>query len=92
MQGAVHRKMCPVGVPRLALLIGFPALAAEVGAAAPKVSADRWINTEPTSLEALRGKVVLVEFWTFACFNCKNVEPVLKAWHAKYEERGRRRR
>ena len=35
-----------------------------------------------------RGKVVLVEFWTFACWNCKNVEPYVKDWHARYADEG----
>jgi thiol-disulfide isomerase/thioredoxin len=33
---------------------------------------------------------VLVEFWTFACWNCQNVEPHVKAWHAKYQAAGLR--
>jgi thiol-disulfide isomerase/thioredoxin len=43
-----------------------------------------WINTEPTSLAALRGTVVLVHFWTFACVNCRNLQPHVKAWYARY--------
>jgi thiol-disulfide isomerase/thioredoxin len=80
--------MRPVALLAVALLVTSPAWAAEVGQPAPTVSADRWINSEPTSLEALRGKVVLLEFWTFACFNCQNVEPALKSWHTKYKARG----
>ena len=55
---------------------------------APDISAEHWINSAPLTLEALRGKVVLVEFWTFACWNCKNVEPHVKGWHEKYAGRG----
>lgn len=55
---------------------------------APEISAENWINSAPLTLEALRGKVVLVEFWTFACWNCKNVEPHVKGWHKKFAGRG----
>lgn len=47
-----------------------------------------WINSQPLSLAALRGKVVLVHFWTFACVNCRNVQPYVKAWFARYREDG----
>jgi thiol-disulfide isomerase/thioredoxin len=47
-----------------------------------------WINTPPLSSADLKGKVVLYEFWTFGCFNCKNVLPHVKAWHARYAKDG----
>ena len=47
-----------------------------------------WINSEPLTLSALRGKVVLVHFWTFGCFNCRNVQPYVKAWYDRYEAAG----
>ena len=43
-----------------------------------------WINSPPLTLAGLRGKVVLVEFWTFACSNCQNVQPYVKAWFDRY--------
>lgn len=43
-----------------------------------------WINTEPFSLAQLRGKVVLVDFWTYSCINCIRTLPYLKSWHEKY--------
>ena len=54
---------------------------------APALPAGEWLNTpggKPLKIEELRGKVVLVEFWTFACTNCRNVLPAVKAWHKKY--------
>ena len=48
----------------------------------------RWINTEPLSLEDLRGKVVLVDFWTYTCINCIRTLPYLKDWHGKYADSG----
>jgi thiol-disulfide isomerase/thioredoxin len=59
-----------------------------VGMAAPEFANDTWINSEPQRLSGLRGKVVLVEFWTFGCYNCRNVEPYVKEWHKKYSGKG----
>jgi thiol-disulfide isomerase/thioredoxin len=47
-----------------------------------------WINSEPLSLASLRGKVVLVHFWTFGCINCIHVQPYVKAWYERYEASG----
>lgn len=55
------------------------------GLPAPEITNETWVNSEPRSLSKLRGKVVLVEFWTFGCYNCRNVEPYVKTWHDKYK-------
>lgn len=47
-----------------------------------------WINTEPLVLEELRGKVVLVDFWTYSCINCIRTLPYLNGWHEKYSDDG----
>jgi thiol-disulfide isomerase/thioredoxin len=47
-----------------------------------------WINSAPLTLQALRGKVVIVEFWTFACSNCIGSTPWLNDLHARLRERG----
>ncbi len=47
-----------------------------------------WLNSAPLTPESLRGKVVLVDFWTFACYNCLNALPHVKALYAKYKDRG----
>ena len=49
---------------------------------------DAWINSPPLALDGLRGKVVLVDFWTYDCVNCLNTLPHLKAWHEKYKDQG----
>lgn len=49
---------------------------------------DRWLNSEPLKLQDLRGKVVLVDFWTYTCINCLNHLPYVKAWHEKYKHQG----
>ncbi len=76
------------------LLAGFAAmlpkpLLAQMCVAAPDISGTGpWFNSTPQSLARLKGKVVLVEFWTFGCYNCRNVEPYVKQWHARYASEG----
>src|SRR3989338_5529746 len=48
----------------------------------------RWINSEPLKIEQLRGKVVLVDFWTYTCINCIRTLPYLKDWDKKYRDKG----
>lgn len=52
---------------------------------APDFANDTWINSQPLRLADLRGKVILVEFWTFGCINCQRVEPYLNDWYKKYK-------
>lgn len=47
-----------------------------------------WINSQPLTMASLRGKVVLVEFWTFACSNCNHVQPYVIAWNDRYASSG----
>src|SRR5581483_11471029 len=47
-----------------------------------------WINSSPLTLKELRGKVVLVDFWTYSCINCLRTLPHLKAWYAAYHKKG----
>src|ERR1700685_2498764 len=47
-----------------------------------------WINSPPLTPASLRGKVVLVDFWTYSCINCLRTLPYVKAWYAKYKDRG----
>jgi thiol-disulfide isomerase/thioredoxin len=55
---------------------------------APEFAAGDWINSEPLTLKSLRGRVVLVEFWTFGCYNCRNTLPAIKSLDARYREKG----
>jgi len=47
-----------------------------------------WINSDPLTLRKLRGKVVLVDFWTYSCINCLRTLPHVKAWYRTYRNRG----
>jgi thiol-disulfide isomerase/thioredoxin len=56
---------------------------------APELTGNTWINTSaPLRLADLRGKVVLLDMWTFDCINCLNVIPSLREWHKKYAREG----
>ncbi len=55
---------------------------------APELATGDWINSEPLKLSDLRGRVVLIEFWTFGCYNCRNTLPHIKDWDNRYREKG----
>jgi thiol-disulfide isomerase/thioredoxin len=60
-----------------------------VGNQAPEfIGITNWINSEPLTLEELRGKVVLLDVWTYTCVNCIRTFPFLKQWHARYADDG----
>jgi thiol-disulfide isomerase/thioredoxin len=56
---------------------------------APELENTVWLNTDqPLRLKNLRGKVVLLEMWTFDCINCQDVMPSLRGWYQAYKDRG----
>ena len=56
----------------------FPSLAGATG----------WLNSEPLTVQSLRGKVVLVDFWTYSCINCIRTLPYVRGWYDKYKDHG----
>ena len=54
----------------------------------PLKEIDGWLQSDVTSLEELRGKVVIVEFWTFGCYNCRNRLPYTQDIYAAYRDQG----
>ena len=50
--------------------------------------ATAWLNSEPLETEALRGQVVLVDFWTLTCINWLRTEPYIRAWSQAYRDDG----
>ncbi|HEY2955678.1 MAG TPA: redoxin domain-containing protein [Candidatus Eisenbacteria bacterium] len=56
--------------------------ASPVGAKAPAIASSHWINSRPLGSKDLEGKVVVVEFWTFACINCMRTIPAMRRLHA----------
>ena len=60
-----------------------------VGDLAPEFGGiDAWINGGPLTMEELRGRVVLIDFWTYTCINCIHTFPFLKEMHARYADDG----
>jgi len=47
-----------------------------------------WINSSPIEISQLKGKVILIDFWTYSCINCMRTLPYLKDWYAKYHDKG----
>jgi cytochrome c biogenesis protein CcdA/thiol-disulfide isomerase/thioredoxin len=58
------------------------------GALPPLSGATAWLNSPPLTQEGLRGKVVLVDFWTYSCINCLRAIPYVRAWAEKYKDQG----
>ncbi len=59
------------------------------GIVAPEiVPGGAWFNTSPLTLKSLRGKVVVLDFWTYSCINCQRTLPYLKDWYKKYKDKG----
>ncbi len=60
----------------------------DFGPAPAFIGISTWINSKPLTIAGLRGRVVLVDFWTYSCINCLRALPHLKAWDAAYRKAG----
>lgn len=65
-------------VEQLPILGKFPSLDGATG----------WLNSQPLTVSELRGKVVLVDFWTYTCINWRRTLPYIRAWEKRYKDRG----
>ena len=54
----------------------------------PLDGAVSWLNSKPLTPESLRGKVVMIDFWTYSCINCLRTLPYLKTWYDRYKDHG----
>jgi thiol-disulfide isomerase/thioredoxin len=63
-------------------------VAAQQAAAPDFIGITKWFNSAPLDIASLRGKVVLVDFWTYGCVNCVNTLPHVTALYEKYKDRG----
>jgi cytochrome c biogenesis protein CcdA/thiol-disulfide isomerase/thioredoxin len=83
-------KAAPANASQATLLAAAHGLKA-LGPAPEFMDTQKWFNTpgtRPLSLASLRGRVVLVDFWTYTCINCIRTLPYLKAWDASYRHDG----
>ena len=70
-------------------IVGSAAAQFAVEAASPSLAgATGWLNSQPLNMAGLRGKVVLVDFWTYTCINWRRTLPYVRAWAEKYKEHG----
>jgi thiol-disulfide isomerase/thioredoxin len=78
-----------LAAPGFALDANIPVQLAEARAAAPDfVGISKWFNSAPLSIGDLRGKVVLVDFWTYGCYNCVNTLPYVTKLYETYKDKG----
>jgi thiol-disulfide isomerase/thioredoxin len=78
-----------VAAPALSEDVSNPVQLAEASAAAPNfVGISKWFNSAPLSINDLRGKVVLVDFWTYGCYNCVNTLPHVTRLYETYKDKG----
>jgi cytochrome c biogenesis protein CcdA/thiol-disulfide isomerase/thioredoxin len=82
--GKLQSRKSPFAASKSGRLAGLE----DLGAAPGFRGIDTWLNSKPLTLEGLRGKVVLVDFWTYSCINCLRTLPHLEAWDSRYRRAG----
>ncbi|MGE7471094.1 cytochrome c biogenesis protein DipZ [Bosea sp. NPDC003192] len=82
---AIEQRLLEIAMPAAPSLV---ATAQAQPAAKPLFGARQWLDREPLTAEAVRGKVVLVNFWTYSCINCLRSLPYVRAWAEKYRDQG----
>jgi thiol-disulfide isomerase/thioredoxin len=96
LEQALVDKIKPKPASEASAMTGGPAMTPTATAGALPVEgglpslngAVEWINSPPLTPEGLRGKVVVVDFWTYSCINCLRSIPYIKAWAEKYKSQG----
>ena len=70
-------------------ILGEPAMSVVKPFPAPELTGlDGWINSDPLTLASLKGKVVLIDFWTYSCINCIHAIPHVEGYYEKYKDKG----
>ncbi len=69
-------------------LEGVPDLSVSEPYPAPEIALEEWINSDPLTMAKLKGKVVVIDFWTYSCINCQRTLPYLIDWDKKYRKDG----
>ncbi len=65
-----------------------PATSVDAETLPPLSGAEQWFNSQPLTPEALKGHVVLIDFWTYSCINCLRTLPYIRAWADRYKDSG----
>ena len=81
---AMMMRADPAAGPKPAPAVALP----DMGPGPALAGATEWLNSPPLTGDALKGKVVLVDFWTYSCINCLREIPYVRAWAEKYRDRG----
>jgi len=77
------------GAAMMSAATGAPGQALPVEGTLPSLAgATGWLNSPPLDAQALRGKVVLVDFWTYSCINCLRAMPYVREWAERYRDHG----
>lgn len=66
----------------------YAGIFADFGPAPELIGLENWLNSEPLTLAGLKGKVVMIDFWTYSCINCIRTLPYLQGWQEKYADQG----
>ena len=77
-----------IGAAHLGSIASFETWLADRGELSALAGATAWLNSQPLTAVGLRGKVVLVEFWTYTCINWRRQLPYVRAWSEKYKDNG----
>jgi thiol-disulfide isomerase/thioredoxin len=78
-----------VAATRLSFLQGAPPKGSTRHDPAPEFTGiDAWVNSDPLTISSLRGRVVLIDFWTYTCINCVRTFPALRAMYDRYHAAG----
>jgi thiol-disulfide isomerase/thioredoxin len=70
------------------LVVGEVPTSSDSGPAPEFTGISAWLNSPPLTVAVLKGKVVLVQFWTYSCINCLRTLPYVTRWYAKYKDKG----
>jgi thiol-disulfide isomerase/thioredoxin len=82
----------PKAVPKEAIAPASSAASLSTPSPAPSLpefqGISQWLNSNPLTIAELKGNVVLIQFWTFACINCQRTLPYVVQWHEQYTNQG----
>jgi cytochrome c biogenesis protein CcdA/thiol-disulfide isomerase/thioredoxin len=84
---AVARRLDDLRGPSKFASVSGPSLP-KLGAAPDFTGITHWLNSKPLTMQQLRGKVVLIDFWTYTCINCLRTLPYVRAWDQRYRDKG----